>query len=212
MVVDGYVRVSQVAGRTGDRFISPDVQAEQIRAWAVVHRATVGEVFVELDESGARSDRPLLMRAIDRVERGESQGVVVAKLDRFGRSLVDSLAAIERIRAAGGTFVAVQDGLDLNTDTGRLAARVMLSMAEWQLDCVRTGWRQARERAIARGVHIGAVPPTGYRRDTDGRLRPDPPADAAVAEAFRRRAASMSAGSRPTCRSRSKNRWPAPPW
>src|SRR5262249_4696444 len=120
MIVDGYVRVSQVSGRGGARFISPIVQREQIEAWAKAHGAVVGEVHEELDESGARADRPLLLRAIERVETKECDGVVVAKLDRFGRSLVDSLAAIERIRKAGGTFVSVQDGLDLSTDTGKL--------------------------------------------------------------------------------------------
>jgi hypothetical protein len=44
------------------------VQADQIRAWAVLHGARVGEIFEELNESGARSDRPLLVRAIERVE------------------------------------------------------------------------------------------------------------------------------------------------
>ena len=73
----------------------------------------------------------MLLEAIERVETGASDGIVVAKLDRFGRSLLDSLAAIERIRTAGGTFVSVQDGFDVSTDTGKLVLRFMLSMAEW---------------------------------------------------------------------------------
>src|SRR4051812_15575157 len=63
MIVDGYVRVSQVGDREGESFISPLVQRDQIEGWAKLHGAVVDEVFVELDESGARSDRPLLMRA-----------------------------------------------------------------------------------------------------------------------------------------------------
>ena len=136
--------------------------------------AHVLEVFEELDESGARADRPLLQEAIRRVEAGVSQGVVVAVLDRFGRSLVDSLALIDRIQAAGGTFVAVQNGLDLTTDTGRLVLRLMLSLAEYDLDRIRSNWDAARAHAIARGVHLGPKPPTGYRRLKSGRLRPDP--------------------------------------
>jgi DNA invertase Pin-like site-specific DNA recombinase len=53
--------------------------------------ARLGEVFEEFDESGSRAGRPLLERALARVEAGESQGLVVAKLDRFGRSLSDGL-------------------------------------------------------------------------------------------------------------------------
>src|SRR5699024_1457790 len=107
ILVDGYVRVSQVAGRRGERFISPIVQRERIEAWATANGALIGHIFEELDESGARTDRPLFLTAIERVERRESDGVVVARLDRFGRSLMSSLEAIDRIQKAGGTFVAV---------------------------------------------------------------------------------------------------------
>src|SRR4051794_22732065 len=106
MIVDGYVRVSQVRGRRGPRFISPVEQRDRIEGWARLHEVQLAEVFEELDQSGARSDRPLFLRAIERVEDGQTNGVVVAHLDRFGRSLADGLAAIERIRRAGGTFVS----------------------------------------------------------------------------------------------------------
>lgn len=165
MIVDGYVRVSQVRGRAGDSFISPIVQRQQIEAWAALNGNGVGVIFEELDRSGTSWDRPLLAEAIDRLERGLSDGIVVAKLDRFGRSLIESLQAIERIRCAGGTFAAVQDGLDLTTETGRLALRIMLSTAEWQLDRIREQWHTARASAISRGVHTGAQAPFGYVRD-----------------------------------------------
>lgn len=189
MVIDGYVRVSQVAGRGGDRFISPLVQRQQIEGWANLHGVAVGEVFEELDESGGRADRPLLIRAMERVESGLTQGIVVAKLDRFGRSLKDGLVNIERIEAAGGTFVSVQDGLDLGTPTGKLVLRIMLSMAEWELDRVRGNWDTAKGQAVSRGCFISTWVPLGYVRDDDGHLHPDPEAAPVVAEVFRRRAA-----------------------
>jgi DNA invertase Pin-like site-specific DNA recombinase len=188
MIIDGYVRVSQVTGRQGQSFISPALQREQIVNWAKLKGAVVATVFEELDESGARSDRPMLMEALARVEEGLTDGIVVAKLDRFGRTLLASLAAIERIRAAGGTFVAVQDGLDVTTDTGKLVLRIMLSMAEWELDRIRAQWNAARQRADARGVHMGAYPPTGYIRDSDRLLHPDPVSGPVITELFARRA------------------------
>ena len=107
--VDGYVRVSHVGGRHGERFISPAVQRERIAAWARARGFTLLKVFEELDESGARPDRPMLLEALERVEAGYSQGIVVATIDRFGRSLSQGLAAIERLRAAGGEFYSVHD-------------------------------------------------------------------------------------------------------
>jgi DNA invertase Pin-like site-specific DNA recombinase len=192
MIVDGYIRVSVVGGRAakGERFISPVLQREQIEGWAKLNGAFVARVFEELDESGARSDRPLFLRSIERVEAGESDGVVVAKLDRFARSLLDALLAIERIQSAGGTFVSVQDGLDLGTDTGKFVVRIMLSMAEWELDRIRTTWNVARERAIARGMYLGPAP-AGYVK-RDGQLCVDPQTGPVIAEAFRRRAGRAS--------------------
>jgi DNA invertase Pin-like site-specific DNA recombinase len=174
LCLDGYVRVSDVRGRSGPAFISPSLQRERIAGWCALYDAQVGEVYEELDESGGRADRPKLLAAIERVELGLSDGIVVAKLDRFGRSLTDALEHIERIQRAGGRFVSVQDQFDLGTDHGRLVLRMMLSFHEYERDQTRTRWNDARRKAVARGVHGGRFAPVGYRRRTDGRLRLDP--------------------------------------
>src|SRR5688572_2403673 len=155
--VDGYVRVSRVGKRRGPRFISPSVQREAIEQWAARQGFQLLEVFEELDESGARADRPLLEQAIRRIEAGASAGMAVWRVDRFGRSLSDgvqTIERIERIRAVGGRFHSVQDGLDISTDAGRLVLRILLSVAEYQLDGMRAGWDAARERAIRRGMYL----------------------------------------------------------
>jgi site-specific DNA recombinase len=188
IVVDGYVRVSWVGDRGGPNFISPEVQRDQIEAWAKLNGATIGKVFEELNESGGRSDRPRLLEALERIESGVSQGLVVAKLDRFGRSLIDGLSKIDRITAADGIFVSVQDGLDVSTPTGKLVLRIMFSMAEWELERIRANWVVAKQRAVDRGVHLGPYPPFGYRRDKNGRLHPDPQAAPVLVRVFKERA------------------------
>jgi DNA invertase Pin-like site-specific DNA recombinase len=188
LAVDGYVRVSEVAGRHGERFISPAVQRELIEGWARTRGAQVLEVFEELDESGRRADRPLLEEALRRVESGISQGIVVAKVTRFGRSLLAGIAALERIDKAGGRFVAVQNDLDTSTHTGRLVLHILLALAEWESDRIREDWQEACVRAVRRGVYVQAGAPVGYRRTRSGRLRPDPKTAGIVAELFGRRA------------------------
>ena len=194
MILDGYVRVSQTRGRTGESFISVPHQRERIERWVELHDATIGHIFEELDASGGKQDRPLLETAIRRVESGETDGVVVAYLSRFTRSLMHALVAIERITKADGTFVSVEEGLDFSSDTGRLVLRFLFSFAEWELDRVRTNWLVASERAIERGVWIGS-PPFGYARDSDGRLTIHPREGPVVRELFRRRANGESIAS-----------------
>ena len=186
MVLDAYIRVSRVAGRDGDSFISPAVQLEQIERWARLHNATLGKVFTELDESGARPDRPLLLEAIERVERGDTAGIVVAKLDRFGRSAANGIQGIKRIQDAGGTLVSVEDGLDLSTPTGKLVSQILLCVGEWELERVRTNWAIAGAKAIQRGVYTTAAP-IGYRRGEGGRLTIDPSNRLIIEEIFSRR-------------------------
>jgi DNA invertase Pin-like site-specific DNA recombinase len=186
--LDGYVRVSSTRGRSGPSFISPALQRERLEAWCGLYDARLQAVFEELDESGGRADRPKLMAAIERVEAGLSDGIIVARLDRFGRSLTDALGHIDRIQRAGGTFVSVQDHFDLSTDHGRLVLRMMLSFAEYERDRIRSTWDDARRNAVARGVHGGTTPPVGYRRRPDGRLQPHPRAAKVVREAFQMRA------------------------
>lgn len=190
--LDAYIRVSQVRGRGGDSFISPDVQEERIRAWAVASGHRISLAHRELDVSGATVDRPMLNEVMRRIEARETDGVVVFKLDRFGRTLIDSLGLIDRIQAAGGTFASVSDGFDLATETGRLVLRIMLSLAEFELDRIKGNWREARGRAVARGVHIASRTPTGYQRRNDKRLEPHPDHAPVIREVFERRAAGAS--------------------
>src|SRR3954454_800499 len=189
MRLDGYVRVSRVAGRAGESFISPKVQRERIAAYAKAHGHVIATWHEEFDASGGKANRPLFQEALARVEHGECDGIIVAKSDRFARSLADALAAIKRIDDAGGQFVAVADGFDTTTPHGRLTMNVFLSFAEFELDRIRESWIEAQRRAVERGVHVASRAPTGYRRARDGRLELAPDQAPAVAEVFRRRAA-----------------------
>lgn len=192
MRVDGYVRVSRVGGREGASFISPEVQRSQIEQWCKLRGATLDQVHVDLDQSGASQERPGLTEALRRVETKAVDGIVVAKLDRFARSLTVALDAVHRIDQAGGTVVSVGEGIDPSTPAGKMLQRLLLVFAEWQLDQVRENWREARRRAVERGVHVASATPTGYRRREDGTLEPHPKFGPAIAEVFRRRAAGAS--------------------
>src|SRR4051794_14104706 len=116
----GYVRVSRVAGREGESFQSPAVQRERVEAYVRASGHTLLDVFEELDKSGGDSTRPRFQEAIEAVERGEADGIVVARLDRFARSLGDAIHALRRIEGVGGQLIVQDLGLDATTTHGRL--------------------------------------------------------------------------------------------
>src|SRR6266571_632907 len=190
--LDGYVRVSRVAGREGDSFISPEVQREKIEAWAKLHDAQIVEWHEELDESGAKRERPLFQEALARCERGETGGIIVARLDRFARSAVDALGSIKRLNEAGARLVSVEDNFDGSTPMGRFAIGILTLIAELELERIKESWETAVREAIGRGVYISGRVPAGYNKDEAGRLQPVEPDASIIAEAFRKRATGAS--------------------
>ncbi len=189
--MDGYVRVSRVAGRS---YISPKVQRDKIVGWAKPHDVQLGEIVVEEDVSGAKPvDARALGELLRRVERGESDGIIAFKLSRFGRGALETLQAVERIRNARGWLVTVEDGVDSAKPGGRLLLTVLAGLAEEELEQRRAGWATARLQALERGIHVGPTP-IGYRRRGDGRLEEDPLAAPFIAYAFRLRGEGKSWG------------------
>ena len=189
---DGYIRVSRRGGREGESFISPEVQRKKIADWAKLHDVEIVHWWEEIDQSGAKLERSMFQEALARCDRGETGGIVVARLDRFARSAVDALGSIKRLNEAGARLVSVEDNFDGSTAMGRFAIGILTLIAELELERIKESWTTAAREAVARGVHISARPPTGYRRDDSGRLQIDEPAASAVREVFRRRALGES--------------------
>jgi DNA invertase Pin-like site-specific DNA recombinase len=194
---DGYIRVSRRAGREGESFISPDVQRKKIADWAKLHEVEILQWWEEIDQSGAKLQRPMFQEALARCDRGETGGIVVARLDRFARSAVDALESIRRLNEAGARLVSVEDNFDGSTPMGRFAIGILTLIAELELERIKETWTTAVSEAVGRGVHVSGHVPTGYKREVDskgkkGRLVRDEPTASVVAEAFRRRADGVS--------------------
>ena len=192
MRLDGYIRVSRVGRRDGDSLISPAVQREAIEGWVRFKGAELVEIHTDLDQSGGRLDRPGIRKIMARIMAGETEGIVVAKLDRFARSLTGALETIRQLDEQGAVLVSVAEGLDPTTPAGKMMLRVMLTMAEFELDRVRESWNDSRRRAVARGAAPVSTVPTGYLRRPDGRLSLDPELSQHVAQGYRMRAAYRS--------------------
>ena len=181
-----YIRVSKVAGREGDRFQSPDQQREAIGHAAALANATIIEEIVELDESGGTMDRPGLKRALAMLHDGQADGIVVARLDRFGRNIEVPLV-IRDLVDNGKVFLSAADQFDTSTPMGRFALGMMALVATLERDRHVETWAKSTANAIGRGVAVRC--PYGYRRADTGRLVPDEPAAGAVRKMYRLRAA-----------------------
>jgi DNA invertase Pin-like site-specific DNA recombinase len=185
--VDVYVRVSQVNGRAGDSFISPELQEERCRAQLLADGLEAGEVFTDLDVSGGKASRPAFDAAKARIESGESGGLVVYKLSRFGRKVRNVLKDIQWIEDQDAVFVCVDPKIDTASASGRFMLTVFAALDELELDNATSAWADARQLAIARGAFT-AETPWGYVRTDDRLLIPDAALAHYVRELFQRRA------------------------
>jgi site-specific DNA recombinase len=191
LALDAYIRVSKVAGRSGESFISPTVQRERIAAWAQLNGVEVTWHEPELDVSGGTMRRPIFDAILERVRAGETDGVIVAKLDRFARTLVGALGTLEEFERHDAVLVSVADNLDLSTPMGKAFLRILLVFAELERDRISESWKTATASAVDRGIHIAKHTPIGYEKSPDKRLVPNDDAPG-IREAFLMRGALTS--------------------
>jgi DNA invertase Pin-like site-specific DNA recombinase len=185
------VRVSRVDDRNGERFVSPGEQRERIEAACERDGLTLVDVQRELDVSGGAplARRPGLRRAVEMIEGGVADVIVVAYLDRLVRSLSVQAEVVSRVEGAGGAILALDVG-ELTADTASrwLSGTMLGAVAEYHRRATAERTEEAKRRAVERGVPPFPNVPPGYRKREDGRLEPDPKSAPAVAAAFDLRA------------------------
>jgi DNA invertase Pin-like site-specific DNA recombinase len=151
----GIVRVSQVAGREGESFASPDIQADRIRTVCDREDLTLLRIVEELDVSGGAdlNNRPGLGPAVEAIEAREAEVIVAAYFDRFFRSMKVQHDVLERVEAAGGKVLAVDAGF-ISTATAAMwmSATQMGVMSEYNRRLLKERLRDVQVRAVARGA------------------------------------------------------------
>lgn len=153
MNVIGYVRVSTMEQvGTG---LGLESQEVAIRRHCEATGLDLLDVVHDDGASAKDLNRPGLDSALRRLATGEAAGLVVAKLDRLTRSTVDLLNLLEWAERAGVALVALDLGLDTSTPTGRLVAKVMGSVVEWERDVIAQRTREAATVRRGQGKRMG---------------------------------------------------------
>ena len=146
--VFGYVRVSQVEGENG--------LATQRRILNE-HGIRDDRIFTDI-ASGRTMRRPSWSALRDILQPGDV--VVVPRLDRLARNLVEGLRTVEELHVQDIGIRALAENLDTADDspTSRLMLHLLLSLAEWERDTIRDRIKAGVDRAAAEG-RTGGRPP-----------------------------------------------------
>jgi site-specific DNA recombinase len=118
--------------------------------------------------SGANLERPALRRLLADVEARRIDGVVVYKVDRLSRSLLDFTRLLSLFEKHGVSFVSVTQDFNTSTSMGRLTLNILLSFAQFEREMISERTRDKLSAARRKGKWIGGIPVLGYEVAPEG--------------------------------------------
>lgn len=138
MTIYGYARVSTT-------------QQETTLQLDALTRAGAVEIYQEKTSSvGARKE---LNKLLAKLSRGDC--IVVYRLDRFARSLVDLLAIVAKIEQRGASFKSLTESIDNSTPVGHMMLQLVGAFAEFERNLIRERSIAGQQAAKERGIHCG---------------------------------------------------------
>lgn len=160
-----YTRKSTEEG-LDQKFNSLDAQRESCEAYIL---SQAGEGWESLPEfyddggwSGGNMERPALKRLLGDIAQGRIDIVVVYKVDRLTRSLMDFARIVESFDARQVSFVSVTQAFNTTNSMGRLTLNVLLSFAQFEREVTGERIRDKIAASKARGMWMGGNIPLGY--------------------------------------------------
>jgi DNA invertase Pin-like site-specific DNA recombinase len=164
-----YTRKSTEEGLEQD-FNSLDAQREACEAYVASQKAegwvVLGRRYDDGGYSGGMLERPALRRLLNDIEDAAIDVVVVYKIDRLSRSLLDFTRLVEVFDRKSVTFVSVTQSFNTTTSMGRLTLNVLLSFAQFEREVTGERIRDKIAASKKKGIWMGGNPPLGYDVDT----------------------------------------------
>ena len=184
-----YTRKSPSGTGLDSAFTSLDAQREAgelyVRSQAASGWAVLPTRYDDKGFTGANTDRPALARLFEDIERKKVDMVVVVKVDRLSRSLLDFTRLMESLEKHNVGFVSVTQNFDTSTSMGRLVLNILMSFSEFEREMISERTRDKIVASRRHGKWTGGAVPFGYKV-IDKKLVPDREAADFVRRIFER--------------------------
>lgn len=151
MIYYGYVRVS--TDDQQENGASIDAQMEAISSALAYRKLSEPVMWLVETGTGKHMKRPKLNELLGEIADGDV--LVIAKLDRLTRSVIDLGKLLELAKQGGWTIWALDFGLDMATPQGELVANVLMSVAQWERRIIGERTREALAEKRRQGIHTG---------------------------------------------------------
>jgi site-specific DNA recombinase len=165
-----YARKSTEEGLS-QPFNSLDAQRESAEAYILSQRhmgwTALERRYEDGGYTGANLERPALRELRDDIESGQVDCVVVYKVDRLSRSLLDFARLIGMFEEHGVSLVSVTQQLNTTDSLGRLTLNILLSFAQFERELIAERTRDKMRAARRKGKWLGGQPILGYDVDLE---------------------------------------------
>ncbi|WP_035299851.1 recombinase family protein [Brevibacillus thermoruber] len=177
-----YVRVStEEQAKEG---FSVAAQRERLLAYIRSQGWTLADIYADEGESAKDTRRPALQRMLADVRQGRVDVVLVYRLDRLTRSVLDLYRLLSQFERHGVRFKSCTEVYDTTTAIGRLFITLVAALAQWERENLAERVKLGMEQMVRERKRPGGPPPYGYEW-RDGRLAVHPTEGDAVRGMFR---------------------------
>jgi len=157
MKVVGYARVSTEEQASSG--VSLQAQIEKLQAYASLYDLEIVEIIQDGGQSAKTLNRPGIQQALKMMKNGQAHGILVAKLDRLTRSIIDLNTLISEYFSEKAKYQAslfsVADQVDTRSAGGRLVLNVLMSVAQWEREAIGERTKAALAYKKQQGVKLG---------------------------------------------------------
>jgi len=165
MKIVGYCRVS--TSEQADKGISLGAQREKIEAYCSLYSLKLVEVIVDGGFSAKDMNRPGLQKALDMMKRKDADGLIIYKLDRLTRSVMDLGKMVKSYFSKGSTLISVVEQIDTSSASGRMVINLLTVVSQWEREAIGERTKAVMQHKKAHGEFVGEEP-FGWRVGTDG--------------------------------------------
>jgi DNA invertase Pin-like site-specific DNA recombinase len=156
-----YLRVSTNQQTVENQRLELDKYCER-QGWSII------KVYNDTGISGSKHDRPALTEMLQDAAKGKFQVLVVWKIDRLARSVIDLLNILMTLKNHGVDFCSTTQAIDTTTSYGKMVMTFLGAIAEFERETIIERVKVGLSRAKANGVKLGR-PRVAF--DVNGALR-----------------------------------------
>lgn len=136
------------------------IRSQQSQGWILL-----SEKYDDGGFTGASTDRPALKKLLQDIRDKKIDCVVVYKVDRLSRSLLDFVNLLQLFEENQITFVSVTQHFNTNSSMGRLTLNILLSFAQFEREIISERTKDKMRSSRIKGMFSGGRPPLGYNHD-----------------------------------------------